>query len=42
MVIIMIVMEKSHIRNMTPFIKNDVGLLLGMDYKFSGNLSLEY
>ncbi|MFQ3332329.1 MAG: hypothetical protein ACI84S_000328 [Thalassomonas sp.] len=24
----------------TPFIKNDVGLLLGMDYKFSGNLSL--
>ena len=24
----------------TPFIKNDIGLLLGMDYKFSGNLSL--
>lgn len=24
----------------TPFIKNDVGLLLGMDYKFSGGLSL--
>ena len=24
----------------TPFIKNDVGLLLGMDYKFSVNLSL--
>ena len=24
----------------TPFIKNDVGLLLGMDYKFSRNLSL--
>ena len=24
----------------TPFIKNDIGLLLGMDYKFSGTLSL--
>jgi len=24
----------------TPFIKNDIGLLLGMDYKFSRNLSL--
>ena len=24
----------------TPFIKNDVGLLLGVDYKFSDNLSL--
>ena len=24
----------------TPFIKNDVGLLIGMDYKFSGDLSL--
>lgn len=24
----------------TPFIKNDIGLLLGMDYKFSENLSL--
>jgi hypothetical protein len=24
----------------TPFIKNDIGLLLGMDYKFSGSFSL--
>ena len=24
----------------TPFIKKDIGILLGMDYKFSGNLSL--
>ena len=33
------IMEKSIFRT-TPFIKYDIGLLIGMDYKFSGNLSL--